>query len=168
MEVSILALTAAQCEQIIENPLLIDEWFFLEGEEPPKTPFRYEDMNLGRSWHGIHYLINKDGDVDRSKPPGSYAVFGKHPIADERLGVVSCRYLLPGEVLELFQHVSLLNKKDLSANFNARLMNEMKIYPQGTWTDSMFDSLYEVFEELVNFYRIVSKKGKCTLNIFFY
>ncbi len=168
MEVSILALPAAQCEKIIQNPLLIDEWLFWEGEEPPKTPFQYEEMNLGRSWHGIHFLINKDGDVDSSKTPGSYAVFGKHPIEDERLGVVSCRYLLIGEVHELFQYLSQLNKKDLSANFNARLMNEMKIYPKGTWTDSMYDSLYEVFEELVNFYRIVSKKGKCTLNIFFY
>ena len=168
MEFEIEGITVAQCQKILKNPMLIDEWFFVQEDsnEPPK-PIKHDWICLGRSWHGIHFLINQDGDTDMVNPPGSYAVFGKHLIEAEYLGV-TCKYLLPEEAREVFHFISKFTKKDLSAIFNPQLMNQMGIYPRRTWTDGEFDSLYEVFEELVNFYRVVSKKKKCTLNIFFY
>ena len=57
MDFLIESLTTTQCKNIIKHPMLIDEFFFLEGDskEPPK-PIKNESLYLGRSWHGIHFL----------------------------------------------------------------------------------------------------------------
>jgi len=167
LDFTILSITSIQLNKILKNVVLMDTWFFQASEDDgPRHPVRHEYLSLGRGWHGLHFLINRTKWSDEGTPPGCYSVLGKHFIEEANTLNITCSFLFPEEVSQVYQYLKNLNRNELKRNFNSTLMNKMEIYP--TWSKNDFDILYETFEELVQFYRMVARKKKCTLNILFY
>lgn len=164
VEVSLIQITLFQLKKIQQNPAFIDDWFFVEDQnETPPKPINYEELYLGKSWHGLHFVITGDSDIEGGDPPGSYAIFGKHPFEFQDAMLHSCKYLMPNEVKEVSDFLARISKKDLLSVFDPDLMNEIEIYPRSTWIKDEFDSLYDLFREVVVFYQKVSLKNNYVL-----
>ena len=92
IEVSLFQITHFQFKKVQKNPQYILDWFFLEedADYPAKT-IDFENLYLGRSHHGLYYIITGERDSDNGDLPGSCAVFGRHYLeSSENLGI-SCK-----------------------------------------------------------------------------
>ena len=163
VEVSLFQVSLSQLKKIKCDFNLIDKWFF--PDEGVDSDYNEEhSFYLGRSFHGLHFMLSRTYEP---KPDGSlkdFFVFGKHKLCFEKEIGADCAYLLPQEVKDLLKMLCNVKRSRLSLKFNPDEMNRIKIYP-GRWCLSDFDVLYELFLQLRKYYRDAAARDNAVINI---
>lgn len=133
-------------------------------------------INIEKSWHGIHYLLNGNawggagsyaGSIEGGTPPACWVIFGDKSIGDEDLGYGPAKYLLPDQVKKVDEFLNSITQEDLYNKFNPKLFNENKIYPR-IWEreeeNGTIGFLIEYFSVLVKFYKNVAMVNDCIVS----
>ena len=88
------------------------------------------ETDLGKSWHGIHYLFN--GTIWEGKHPLDFLVNAGRPVGDIDAGYGPVRTFTAAEVRTIREAVEALTDDELRARFDPTDMIEKDIYP-GNW-----------------------------------
>lgn len=127
---------------------------FLYDETPDPADF----LDLDRSWHAIHFLLN--GEAWDGAGPLIDAVLGGELLGEEDVGYGPARYLTPPKVRDVAEALADLPVDELLKRFNADALNEAEIYPHG-WTGEYHELNYlsQAYAGLVNFFRSAASRG---------
>ena len=99
----------------VEVPNLI----FSEGENV--------DDDLDKSWHGIHYCLNKT--AYDAEPPMNFITDGWEVAGDIEVGYGPARLFNSDAVEEIYKNLSNITTDNLRENYNPKEMDKLDIYP---------------------------------------
>lgn len=104
-----------------------------EGADDPYSRLHYSEgegasANLGRAWHGIHYLFTKT--AWKGKPPLDFLLNGGDRVGSLDLGFGPARVFHPRDAKNIHEALARIYEDELSEKFNARDMLKHDIYPQ--------------------------------------
>ncbi len=117
-----------------------------------------EELNLDKSWHGIHFLLT--GKTDEAPPPLGNAILGGTEIGED-LGYGPARYLTPDQVREAAQALSAITSEDFARRFDPQTIRQAGVY--ALENDATADYCVQYFEKLVAYYRDAAAKGNAML-----
>lgn len=123
--------------------------------------FQAEELDLYKSWHGLHYLLT-GGDAEGDWPL-DFLYGGGTTVGGEG---GSSRVLTSSQVREVAAALSQVSDDDLRARFDPVKMEEMGIYPQGwdrTPAEELFRYLREQFGELKQFIEGAAEQGRALI-----
>jgi hypothetical protein len=123
-----------------------------DGEGEPAN-----SIDVDKAWHGIHYLLNRDGDGGGE--PLCWAIFGGDEVGDD-LGYGPARILQPDQVKSIAG--ALIDESVFKSRYAPEAMEAAQIYPEIIWVrdgDEALGYLVENYRELVTFYRAAAERG---------
>ena len=132
------------------------------GERDPWQPTSNgEDLDLDKSWQGIHFLLTGTGY--EGKPPLDFIVRGGTEIADVEVGISPPRVLKSDEVRPIADALDHLPPDELRERFDPERMLEEGIYPD-IWDrdpaeDDTLGYLIEHYTDLRAFVRRAADRG---------
>lgn len=120
-----------------------------------------EELDLDKSWHGIHYLLT--GTAYEGEPPLDFIVRGGAEIADAEVGMNPPRVLRSDEVRAVADAIERMPPEELRKRFDPERMLEEGIYPD-IWDrdpaeDDSLGYLLEHYAELRVFIRRAADRG---------
>lgn len=163
VEASIFQVSLSQLVQIKCDSSLTLRWFFPDDQ----LDSEYNDKNsfyLGRSFHGLHFMLCGSYEPKPDDPLKDFFVFGKHKLGFEKELGLDCAYLLPRELNDMLRILRNVKRIRLSAKFSPDEMNRIRIYP-GRWCFSDFDVLYDLYLKLRHFYKDAAARDHAVINI---
>lgn len=142
-----------------DNPGAVSD--FLDPEESMSdTPDPL--LDIAKAWHGIDFLLYED---ENGLPSPLNVVMGGTEIGDD-LGYGPARYLLPEQVKEATENLSVLDKAELRTQFDPVAFEAADIYPGG-WTvgepDAAFEWLWVRLSAVREFFREAAQNGDVML-----
>lgn len=109
------------------------------------------DTDLDKSWHGIHYCLNKtDYEADA---PMDFITLGGETVGNIDMGYGPARLFNSEIVKDIHTRLSQISVADLAANYNPEEMDQLDIYPN-IWSrdgDEGLEYITEYYEILRNF-----------------
>jgi len=124
----------------------------------PSTGPGIQELNLDKSWHGIHYLLT--GRIDEAPPPLGNAILGGTEIGED-LGYGPARYLTPEQVREVAQALAGITSDDFVRRFDPQKIRRASVYALDN--DATADYCVQYFEKLVAYYRDAAAQGNAML-----
>ena len=123
-----------------------------------------EDIDLDKSWHGIHYLLTHT--MAEGDPPLNFLIVGGTEVGDIDVGYGTARAFYSTSVREINDALKGINAEYLSKRYNAVEMKRLDIYPD-IWDDEETGIEYctEYFDALKSF---VSRSAARDLGMFVY
>jgi hypothetical protein len=120
-----------------------------------------EELDLNRSWHGIHFLLT--GTAYEGEPPLDFIVRGGAEIDDVEVGMGPARALRSEEVRAVADAIEGLPPEELRQRFDPERMLEEGIYPD-IWDrdpaeDDTLGYLIEHYADLRAFVRRAADRG---------
>ncbi|WP_169980191.1 YfbM family protein [Tautonia rosea] len=100
-------------------------------------------VDLQKSWHGLHYLLNGSGIG--GEPPLDFLLVGGEPIGEDDSGI---RLLRPDDVRRLAEALDAIDDARLWGRFDPGAMVEEGIYPN-IWDEPAAD----LREEYTGYFR---------------
>lgn len=131
--------------------------FGKKAKDPPvkvaEIPLPVEEMDLDKSWHGIHYLLTKT--AWEGEPPLNFLVLGGEEVGDIDVGYGTARAFRSHEVREIHDALRPISAETLRSRFDPTDMMRLEIYPE-IWDrnptdDDTFGYCAEYFDDLKNF-----------------
>ena len=121
--------------------------------EAAEIPRPVEEIDLDKSWHGIHYLLTKT--AWEGEPPLSFLVLSGAEIGDIDVGYGPARAFRSDEVRRIHEALQPINEETLRSRFDPADMMSLEIYPE-IWDrdpadDDTFGYCAEYFDDLKNF-----------------
>jgi len=117
-------------------------------------------LDLDKSWDGLLFLLNGEGMANIDHPLTSVLFSDQVIDPDQDLGYGPANYLLPEQVKDLSDQLSLIIPSELKQRYDPQRMNECQVYPTGWDTDhQLSDFLVESFKELQKFYAQSAVEG---------
>lgn len=116
---------------------------FVEGENI--------DDDLDKSWHGIHYCLNKT-EYDAA-PPMDFITLGGEMAGDIEVGYGPARLINSSIVKDINERLSKITSEQLQQNYNPTEMDKLDIYPN-IWVrddEEGFEYIIEYFDSLKSF-----------------
>ncbi|WP_246021820.1 YfbM family protein [Paenibacillus zeisoli] len=136
----------------------------IKGEvDPEAVVFDEEEerLDLDKSWHAIHYLLN--GSAWEGEPPLFNVIFGGQEVGED-LGYGKTRYLTKKEVQEVALTLVNITEEDLKERFDAAAMNELEIYPSNDWSsEEEVDYVLSYYASLKEYYMEAVRQGNAML-----
>jgi len=162
-ELSMWQVTPDKLDQLLDSEDTVEAFInscFSEALEDDAD--EYEDLNLDKIWHLLHYLII--GDAENEDYPLAHAIMVGHLLHESRNDLI---YSLPDEVKDISRALSTLSKKDLWKNCDPKLTTKAEIYryPKGV-DEHEFDEAMKDFRRLKRFYNNAAEKGNSILRFF--
>ena len=141
------------------NPEAVSE--FLDPEESIDDTSN-SLLDIAKAWHGIDFLLyGNENDV----PSLLNVVMGGTEIGED-VGYGPARFLLPEQVKEANENLSILDKADLRMQFDPVALEAADIYPGG-WTvgepDALFEWLWVRLSAIREFFREAAQNGDVML-----
>jgi len=164
VDISLFQVTLSELKRIRHDPDLMEKWFFPdEGVDSD-----YDDKNislyLGKSHHGLHFIISGTKYPKPGDPLQNYFVFGKHNFRLRDNNDNNCKYLLPREVKDLVKILDNIKSKILFSNFDYKEMDRNGIYGRG-WCADDADYMDDLFVRLRNYYKDAAVRGNAIISI---
>jgi Domain of unknown function (DUF1877) len=130
-----------------------------EGHVPIPKPV--EEIDLDKSWHGIHYLLT--GTAWEGDAPLNFLVLGGKEIGDIDVGYGTARAFSSSEVRTILNAIEPITQQTLGGRFDGAAMMKLEIYPE-IWDrdpadDPVLEYCTEYFESLKNFLGRTSERG---------
>lgn len=129
--------------------------------DPWQPTFDGEELDLDKSWHGIHFLLT--GTAYEGEPPLDFIVRGGVQIGGADVGVDPPRALKSDEVRAVADAIEGLSPDDLRERFDSEQMLEEGIYPdiwdRDTADDDSLEYLIEHYTELRAFVHRAAERG---------
>ncbi|MEV8515160.1 YfbM family protein [Dactylosporangium sp. NPDC051484] len=155
-------LSADELRAVLEDPAKVDDLLYGDlDDDETETPG--PELDLDKSWHGIHYLLTGTAWEIGSDAAGA-AILGGDEIGED-VGYGPARLLRPGAVRGIAAALDGLSVEALRARFDPEAMKAADIYPS-IWADGIdeFDSyLAPHFTELRSFYQAAAADGQAVL-----
>lgn len=138
----------------------------LEPESKPPVGTarpRGEILLLGKSWHGLHYLLARDPWDGAA--PFKHAVFGETEIGGDLAGYGPAKLNEPAQVRQIAEALTVLSDAEIWRQYDGQRMEELKIYPGGWASDRVWKGeLTRNFGRLREFYRRAEAAGDATIS----
>lgn len=154
----LLAITQDQLESLIANPDSI--FYFLYPQD--NHGIRDDVLDLGKSWHGIHFLLT--GSDWHGDAPWSWTIMGGTSIGSD-VGYGPARYLLPDQVQQVAEALTNQSRGDLAKEYVPKTMDKLGIYP-GLWERDgkiALDYLLRNYDHVVRYYQNAVEKKQAML-----
>lgn len=122
---------------------------FVEGENI--------DDDLDKSWHGIHYCLNKT--EYEAEPPMDFIIDGGELAGNIEVGYGPARLIDSKTVKDIHERISKISVEQLRENYNPEEMEKLDIYPN-IWVrenEEGFEYIADYFETLKSFITHCSK-----------
>jgi hypothetical protein len=148
-------ISVEQLNKLLNNPDLVEETIFNEEEE--------DSLDLDKSWHGIHYLLN--GEVWDGVEPLRFVIMGKEEIGED-FGYGPARYLTAEDVNAVAGVLKTIKTDDLRAKFDKTRFVEADIYPSIEWNEEDLEYLLQYYKELASYYITAANNGNAMLTYF--
>ncbi|MGB8649783.1 MAG: YfbM family protein [Mycobacteriales bacterium] len=141
--------TEAEVAELERDPDLAARWF--ADEEP---------VDLGRAWHGIHFLLN--GSAWGGSPPLYDAVLGGTPVGDPT-SYEPVRFVSAAEVEAVAE--ALPDADALRPRFTHRALKQAEIYPDDAWeqADALTAFVLPAYRVLVELFTDAAAAGDAVL-----
>ncbi|MDH5600127.1 MAG: YfbM family protein [Gammaproteobacteria bacterium] len=126
-----------------DTEIVVPDLDFVEGENI--------DDDLDKSWHGIHYCLNKT--EYEAEPPMDFITLGGETVGDIEVGYGPARLLNSETVREIHQRLLKITTEQLHQNYDPDEMNKLDIYPN-IWVrddEEGFEYIEDYFENLKTF-----------------
>lgn len=144
--------TDKEVSELLANPDTIEEWLFDDEVEP--------DAELGKSWHGIHFLLT--GSQWQGDEPYCFLLAGGQSIGDIDVGYGPARALTSDQIKSFEEALMKIDDDDFRARYNKEELTKNEIYPKG-WKhgndDDNFAFLSSNFQTLKEFLQAAAKKS---------
>ena len=132
-----------------------------KGADPWKPTSASEELDLDKSWHGIHFLLT--GTSYEGEPPLDFIVRGGVQIAHAEVGIDPPRVLKSDEVQPIADALDRLPPDELRERFDPERMLHEGIYPD-IWDhdpaeDDTLGYLIEHYTALRAFVRRAADRG---------
>jgi hypothetical protein len=154
-------LSPEELRAVLEDPSTVGTLLFGDlDDEDAEMP--EPELDIGKSWHGIHYLITGTAWEIRDGAAGA-AIFGGEEIGEDG-GYGPARLLRQEAVQQIGDALDALDVEELRARFDPQAMAAADIYPN-VWDDpDEFDGyLAPHFAALRRFYRAAAANGQAVL-----
>ncbi len=115
---------------------------------------------VGQFWHALHFLFT--GTAWDGSQPASYLVEGGQTIGDFDVGYDHARFLSNLEVRQFDDFLGGLDERSLLDRFDAKKMNELKIYPF-RWEIDDSERLLPYFRDLKRLVKQAEDEDKCII-----
>lgn len=126
--------------------------FGRKTKDPPvevsEIPLPVEEIDLDKSWHGIHYLLTKT--AWEGEPPLNFLVLGGEEVGDIDVGYGTARAFRSEEVRKIHEALQPVDSETLRSRFDPAEMTELEIYPQIWDRDLGDDDTYGYCAEYFN------------------
>jgi hypothetical protein len=121
--------------------------------EVAEMPRPVEEIDLDKSWHGIHYLLTKTGW--EGEPPLNFLILGGEEVGSIDVGYGTARAFRSDEVSRIHEALQHIDGETLRSRFDPADMMGLEIYPE-IWDrdpadDDTFGYCAEYFDDLKNF-----------------
>jgi hypothetical protein len=129
-------------------------------EPSTQFPAERDEIDLDKSWHGIHYLLN--GSEWEGNAPLDFIVTGGMPIGNEDMGYGPARAYHSVEVGRIAAALGGISNDALAARYRPQEMTAAGIYPQ-IWDDPEDDALEYLtvnFQKLKEFCQRAQARGR--------
>jgi hypothetical protein len=153
-------LSSDELRTIRDDPSVIADllWRDLEDEG---TEMSESELDLDKSWHGLHYLIT--GSPWTVGEGAGAAILGGDNIGEDN-GYGPARLLSPDAVRTIAAGLGTIDVETLRSRYDPDALTRSDIYPQIWDEDDCFDSyLAPYFVELCGFYRRAAANGDAVL-----
>ena len=130
------------------------------GRKPTAPPVKeaeiprpVEEIDLDKSWHGIHYLLMKT--AWEGEPPLNFLILGGEEVGNIDVGYGTARAFRSDNVRRINEALQPIDEETLRSRFDPADMITLEIYPE-IWDrdpadDDTFGYCVEYFDELKNF-----------------
>ena len=144
---------------------LLSKIFGRKANDPPldepEVPRPVEEIDLDKSWHGIHYLLTKS--AWEGQPPLNFLVLGGEKVGDIDVGYGTARTFRSDEVRNIHQALRPIDTETLRLRFDPADMIRIEIYPE-IWDrdpadDDMVGYCAEYFHDLKKFIARTAEAG---------
>ncbi|HWB08175.1 MAG TPA: YfbM family protein [Pirellulales bacterium] len=133
-----------------------EEEFFQELENCPK-------MEIGKEWHGLHYLLT--GTAAEFRGAEGFLVDGGEEVGPE-IGYGPARLFSPREVDDIHSVLVDISPDELWSRFDADEMTADQVYPSLDWHEEpeLKRQVYQrTYAELKKFVDEASRRGQCVV-----
>ena len=151
MRMSMVAISAKQVPDIKRNQRALEQVLF-------KSPAA-NTLNIGTSWHAIHYLIT--GKTSSPSPGAGEIIFGGAEIGND-LGFGPAHLFMPEEVKTIADALQNFPLRTFTSRYDVKQMQASKIYPEN-WLkegDMGRAKLLDYFQQILSFYNNAAKNGQ--------
>ena len=165
VELCMWQITPENLEKLLSSEEMIEA--FMESQFPdPDSPdavtetFTEDDgMELGKTWHFVHYLIT--GDEKGGDYPLGYAVMIGHPFNSYSSDLT---WRSPDEVQDIADALTNLSEKNLPKKRNPPRASKIRIYdyPAG-FKKKDIEEVLPYFRKLRGYYSAAAKHGNAML-----
>ncbi|MFG2039544.1 YfbM family protein [Dactylosporangium sp. NPDC048998] len=155
-------LSADELQAVLEDPAKVDDLLYGDLDDD-QAEMPEPELDLDKSWHGIHYLLTGTAWETGADPAGAAILGGEEIGADGGYG--PARLLRPEAVRTIAAALDGLSIESLRARFDPQAMTAADIYPT-IWMDGAdeFDSyLAPHFTELRRFYQTAAAGRQAVL-----
>jgi hypothetical protein len=118
-----------------------------------------EDIDIDKSWHGIHYLLT--GTAWEGDPPLNFLVAGGTEVGNIDVGYGVARAFDSRAVAQINSALAAISEEDLLSRFSPAEMSQMDIYPD-IWVDDADNAreyCAEYFKDLKDFVERTTTAG---------
>jgi hypothetical protein len=152
-----LPLSSEQLNALLADPQSVDAFVY-----PDPEGFRRDELDLDRSWHLIHYLLN--AETWGGTGSLSDAVLGGTALDGTDAGYGPYRYLLPSSVAATSAALSEVSPEELWDRFDPASVAIAEVYPQG-WTGGHIEREYTLnhYKALQSFFSKAAASGNAIL-----
>jgi hypothetical protein len=153
-------LSADELAAVRADPTAVDALLYGDLDDEAKMP--KPELDLDKSWHGIHYLLTGT-DSGRSVKAPTQAILGGTETGQDG-GYGPPRLLDRDTVRAVATALDALDVKVLRARFDPDAMTAAEIYPD-IWSNSTdeLDHLMSHYTELRRFYHAAAANGQAVL-----
>jgi Domain of unknown function (DUF1877) len=153
----------ADVARLLSDPNLIDD--YVGSEEAPEGFSPFAELDLDKSWHGIHFLLT--GSAWEGEVPLNFLVSGGTPVGEVDLGYGPARALSSADVRVLNSALEALLPAELHSRFAPEAMMAADIYP-AIWDrplaeDDTRDYVVSYYESLREFVSETASAGEALL-----
>ncbi|MBC3882889.1 YfbM family protein [Undibacterium sp. LX40W] len=116
-------------------------------------------LNIGTSWHAIHYLIT--GKTSSPVPGAGEVIFGGTEIGND-LGFGPAHLFSAEEVKTISDALQAFPLKTFTGRYDVKQMQASKIYPENWLKEGDIGRarLLDYFQQILNFYANAAKNGQ--------
>jgi hypothetical protein len=131
---------------------------------PPRSSLQpVRSLDLGKPWHGLHYLLSGQVMPVPGESAASQAVLGGVEIGEDFTGYGRARLFEPALVAEISRALARPNlNDDMNARFDRARMTALKVY-SSRWDDDDRQELLDAFGELRDFYAQAAARNSAVL-----
>jgi hypothetical protein len=120
----------------------------------------HDKLDLGKAWHGLHYLLSGAVDIEPGESAAGRAVLGGTEVGEDFSGYGAARCFSPAEVGEVAEALAAASENEVMARFDPEQMAALQIYPFGWDEPDDRDWLLESLRGLRRFYGDAAANGR--------